>query len=59
MTKTSISKELRDLTLCPDCYTKQKQPKKYLDECDRDGCESFITRTKKSRTLYWFNPNWG
>lgn len=56
--KTNISKELRDLIICPDCLVKQKQPKQFMDECENESCESFITRTKKTKILYWFNPNW-
>ena len=57
--KSNLRKELIDLTKCPDCFTKQKKKKQFLDECENDSCESFIVRTKKSRVLYWHNPNWG
>ena len=48
-----------DLTICPDCWKKQKKPKTKLDECENSNCESYIIEYGKSKRLAWWNPNWG
>jgi hypothetical protein len=46
-----------DLTICPDCHTKQKTVKEEDDNCENEDCDSFVTMYK--RNLIWWNENWG
>ena len=49
-----------DLSKCPDCGLIQSKPKKKLDECEREGCESYVIEYgKKNKKYGWWNPNWG
>ena len=48
--------EIRDMTRCPDCLTKQHAPKKVGDSCENSNCESEVINYYNKPA--WFNPNW-
>jgi hypothetical protein len=55
--KAAFLRELRDLTICPECGTKQIDPKMAGDDCENEECECYVVKAIKY--LYWTSPNWG
>ncbi len=59
----NIPQDLLDMTVCPDCYREQTEPKAAGDVCENvDECESEVyeCKTRDGKTvLVWQNPNWG
>lgn len=55
--KAQFLRELRDMTVCPDCGKVQSTPKKEGEGCENEDCECYVVHARKYN--YWTNPNWG
>jgi len=58
----NIAPELKDLTVCPNCGTRQKKNKNWgLEiECDDEHCGGYVYlyHARDGDILIWGNENW-